>query len=78
VSAPEEILLLLNHAEGHKLSKETLTKLAKNNTESSVSVAISRLTKSNEIRSNGVPGDVVLTPKGQKRVIEKVIPKFKK
>jgi hypothetical protein len=78
VSAPEEVLLLLNHAEGHKLSKETLGKLAKNNTESSVGVAVSRLTKSNEIRSNGVSGEVVLTPKGQKRVVEKIIPKFKK
>jgi hypothetical protein len=43
-----------------------------------LSVAISRLTKSNEIRANGVPGDLALTPKGQKRVIEKIIPKFKK
>jgi hypothetical protein len=78
VSAPEEILLLLNHADGHKLPKDKLTTLAKNNTESSVSVAISRLTKSNEIRTNGVAGGLALTPKGQKRVIEKIIPKFKK
>lgn len=78
VSAPEEILLLLNHADGHKLPKDKLTKLAKNNTESSVGVAISRLAKSNEIRANGIPGYLALTPKGQKRVIEKIIPKFKK
>jgi hypothetical protein len=78
VSAPEEILLLLNHADGHTLSKDQLAKLAKNNTEKSVSVAISRLTKSNEIRTNGVLGNLTLTPKGQKRVIEKIIPKFKK
>ena len=71
VSAPEEILLLLNHADGHKLQKDKLTKLAKNNTESSVASAISRLTKSNEIRANGVPGGLALTPKGQKRVIKK-------
>src|ERR1035438_1297590 len=39
VSAPEEILLLLNHAEGHKLSKEELTQQAKNNTSKSLTVA---------------------------------------
>ena len=53
VSAPEEILLLLNHAEGHKLSKEELSQQAKNNTTTSLTVAFSRLLKSNEIRSTG-------------------------
>jgi hypothetical protein len=77
VSAPEEVLLLLNHADGHKLQKDELTRQAKNNTDSSVSVAISRLMKSNEIRANGTPGEVSITPKGQKRVIEKIIPKLK-
>ncbi len=78
VSAPEELLLLLNHAEGHKLPKEQLTKLAKNNTDSSITVALSRLTKNNEIRVTGAFGELAITPKGQKRVIEKIIPKFKK
>ncbi len=78
VSAPEEVLLLLNHADEHKLQKDKLTRQAKNNTESSVTVAISRLTKSNEIRATGVQGEVALTPRGQKRVIEKIIPQFKK
>ena len=77
VSAPEEVLMLLSHADGHKLQKDELTKQAKNNTDSSVGVAISRLTKSNEIRSTGTPGELALTPKGQKRVIEKIIPKIK-
>jgi hypothetical protein len=77
VSAPEEVLLLLNHAEGHKLSKDKLTQLAKNNTPKSVGTAISRLTTSNEIRATGVAGELALTPKGQKRVIEKIIPKLK-
>jgi hypothetical protein len=78
VSAPEEVLLLLNHAEGHKLPKDELTMLAKNNTPKSVGVAITRLRTSNEIRANGIPGEVALTPKGQKRVIETIIPKLKK
>jgi hypothetical protein len=71
-------LLLLNHAEGHILPKDKLTQLAKNNTPKSVSTAISRLTASNEIRTNGVAGELALTPKGQKRVIEKIIPKLSK
>src|SRR5438046_7160954 len=49
VSAPEEILLLLNHAEGHKLSRGELLKQSKNNTEKTLSVAFSRLLKTNEI-----------------------------
>ena len=77
VSAPEEILLLLNHAEGHKLSKEELSQQAKNNTSTSLTVAFSRLLKSNEIRSTSTAGEVAMTPKGQKRVIEKIIPALK-
>ena len=77
VSAPEEILLLLNHAEGHKLSKEELSQQAKNNTSTSLTVAFSRLLKSNEIRITSTAGEVAMTPKGQKRVIEKIIPALK-
>ena len=77
VSAPEEVLMLLGHADGHKLQKDELNRQAKNNTDSSVGVAISRLLKSNEIRSTGTPGEVAITPKGQKRLIEKIIPKLK-
>ena len=76
VSAPEELLLLLNHADGHKLQKDELVRQAKNNTDGSIGVAISRLTKSNEIRSTGTAGELAITPKGQKRVFEKIIPKF--
>jgi hypothetical protein len=77
VSAPEEALLLLNHAPGHKLQKDELMRQAKNNSDSSLAVAISRLTKSNEIRATGAPGELAITPSGQKRVIEKIIPKFR-
>jgi hypothetical protein len=78
VSAPEEILLLLNHADSHRLNRDRLTELAKNNTPKSVGVAISRLLSTNEIRSTTVSGEVALTPKGEKRVIEKIVPKLKK
>lgn len=77
VSAPEEVLILLNHAEGHKLSRTELVKQAKNNNEKSLSVAVSRLLKTNEIRTTSTPGELALTPKGQKRVVEKIIPRVK-
>jgi hypothetical protein len=77
VSAPEEILMLLSHADGHKLQKDELARQAKNNTDSAVATAISRLAKTNEIRATGTPGELAITPKGQKRVIEKIIPKLK-
>jgi hypothetical protein len=73
ISAPEEMLLLLNHAEGHRLPKDELLKHAKNNTPNSLATGLSRLLATNEIRSTGT-GDIALTPKGQKRVIEKIIP----
>ncbi len=78
VSAPNEVLLLLNHAENHRLSKDELTRQAKNNKANNVATAVSRLLKENEIRTTGIAGEVALTPKGQKRVIEKLIPSMTK
>jgi hypothetical protein len=77
VSAPEEILVLLSHADGHKLQKGELTRQAKNNTDGSLGTAMSRLMKTNDVRVTGTPGELAITPKGQKRVIEKIIPKLK-
>jgi hypothetical protein len=77
VSGPEELLLLLNHADNHRLPKDLLLAHAKNNTPSSLATALSRLLALNEVRA-GDGGDLVLTPKGQKRVIEKIIPKLSK
>ena len=77
VSAPVEVLLLLNHAEGHKLSRKELASQAKNNSASALNTAISRLLKTNEIRIGTVSGELALTPAGQKRVIEVIIPALK-
>jgi hypothetical protein len=77
VSAPVEILLLLNHADGNRLQRDVLRAQAKNNTPQAVDTAISRLTRTNEIRATTTPGELALTPKGQKRVIEKIIPSLK-
>ena len=71
VSAPEELLILLNHAEGHRLPKDVLFKQAKNSTSTGLATALSRLLKSNEIRSVE-NGDIALTPKGQTRLIEEI------
>lgn len=74
ISAKEEILLLLNHATGNCLSKTTIRDLAHQKT-ANVSVAISRMIKDKEVRTSD-DGDIVLTPVGQKRVFEEIIPKL--
>lgn len=77
VSAPVEILLLLNHATAHRLNRDDLGRQAKNSGAKAFAVALSRLLGTNEIRATCTPGEVALTPKGQKRVIEQIIPKLK-
>lgn len=74
VSAPTEILLLLNHAKGNKLHREELLRQAKNNTVAAVKTGITRLLKTNEIRNTAAQGELALTPVGQKRIIEQIIP----
>lgn len=74
ISAKEEILLLLNHATGNCLSKNALRDLAHQKA-TNVSVSISRMIKDKEVRTND-DGDIVLTPSGQKRVFEEIIPKL--
>lgn len=65
VSAPVEILLLLNHADGHKITRDQVTAQCKNNTAAAVSTAITRLMKANDIRSTPTAGEIALTPKGR-------------
>lgn len=77
VSAPVEILLLLNHADGNRLQKEMLCAQAKNNTPQAVDTAVSRLLKANEIRSTGTPGELAAHSERQKRMIEKIIPSLR-
>jgi hypothetical protein len=77
VSAPVEILLLLNHAEGHKLAREELLRQAKNNSDGALKTGIARLLKTNEIRNTAIQGELALTPAGQRRVVEHIIPSLK-
>jgi hypothetical protein len=74
ISAKEEILLLLNHATGNCLSRNSIRDLAQQKP-NNVSVSISRMIKEKEVRVAD-NGDVVLTPVGQKRVFEEIIPKL--
>jgi hypothetical protein len=74
ISAPEEVLLLLNHAPNNRLSKAELYEQAVNQSRNNLSTAISRLITSKDIRPAG--DEVALTPNGQKRVFEEILPKF--
>jgi hypothetical protein len=75
ISAKEEILLLLNHAPGNRLTRVMLRDLATGQKSSNVMVAVSRLIKDKEIRPVG-NDEVALTPLGQKRIIQEIIPKW--
>jgi hypothetical protein len=74
ISAPDEVLLLLYHATSNRLSRTELRKQAANQKPENVSVAISRLIKNKDIRP--VNDEVALTPNGQKRIIEEILPKL--
>ncbi|MEG4059248.1 MULTISPECIES: hypothetical protein [unclassified Microcoleus] len=75
ISAPDEVLLLLYHAANNRLSRAELREQAVSQKPQNVNVAISRLIKSKDIRPTD--GDeVALTPNGQKRILEQIIPKF--
>lgn len=73
VSVPEEILLLLNHASGNRLSRKDIGNYASRRSSGAVSNAITNLVGSREIRRTD-DGDLVLTPNGQKRLQKHVIP----
>ena len=75
IPAPEEVLLLLNHATGNRLTRADLRSHAANQKTATVNAAIIRLIKSKEIRP--LDGDeVALTPKGQVRIMKEIIPKW--
>jgi hypothetical protein len=75
ISAPEEVLLLLNHAPNNRMSRQELRELSIGKKPQNVTMAISRLITSKEIRDAG-NGEVALTPLGQKRVMNELISKY--
>ncbi|MGH9803385.1 MAG: hypothetical protein ACRD82_23730, partial [Blastocatellia bacterium] len=74
ISAPDEVLLLLNHAPNNRLRRAVLREQASNQKPQNVSTAINRLISSKDIRP--IDEEVALTPNGQKRVFEEILPKF--
>ena len=73
IPAPDEILLLLNHASSNRLSRSDI-KLYANQKPVNVNSALNRMIKAKEVRPDGA--DIILTPVGQKRVREDVLPKW--
>src|SRR5215211_7152380 len=75
IPAPDEVLLLLNHTAGHRLTRAELRTYAKGQKPATVNSAISRLIDTKDVRA--VANDeVALTPNGQKRLFEVVLPKY--
>jgi hypothetical protein len=75
ISAPDEVLLLLNHASNNRLTRAELREQASNQKPQTVNAAISRLIKQKEVRPVG-EGEIALTPNGQKRLMEEILPKL--
>lgn len=75
IPAKEEILLLLNHATSNRLSRSELRELSRHKP-ANVGMAIKGLLDDLEART-GSNGDIVLTPIGQRRIVEDIIPKLK-
>lgn len=75
ISVPEEVLLLLNHASKNRLARSEIRSLTPNQKPNTVAATISRLIASRETRDAG-NGEVALTPPGQKRIREVILPKY--
>jgi len=75
ISAREEILLLLYHAMTNQLSRDDIRSQASGQTPNNISVALTRLVKAKEVRAAG-SNKIALTPLGQKKIMEKILPKL--
>jgi hypothetical protein len=64
----------LNHAPNNRLDRSALREQAANQRQENINTAISRLIISKDIRPIG--DEVALTPNGQKRIFEEILPKF--
>ncbi len=73
ISAADEILLLLNHAVGNRLSRAAIRERAPLQKAPTLNAAITKLIADRQIRQAD-NGDVALTPLGQQRVMKEVIP----
>ena len=72
LSAPQEILVYLHHSSGGHLTREEIKRYVRANPPA-INMAINRLEGSRHIRINQ-SDEVVITPLGQKRVREEIMP----
>ncbi|MCX6023261.1 MAG: hypothetical protein NTZ05_16350 [Chloroflexi bacterium] len=70
------VALLLHHAPSNQYTRGELRQYAANQNPQNVSVAVSRLLKEKDIRPTNDDA-VALTPNGQRRVIEVIVPKWR-
>ena len=75
ISAPDEVLLLLYQTTNNRLSRSELRLYASRQKPNTLKVATTRLVEDRDIRVAD-DDDLVLTPKGQKRVMERILPKL--
>jgi hypothetical protein len=73
IGAAEEVLLLLNHAVGNRLSRSEIRAYAKLQKTPTLNAAITKLIGNREAREDD-NGLIALTPQGQARVMTEVIP----
>lgn len=74
IPAADEILLLLNHAADNRLSRASVREYAPLQKTPTLNAAITKLIANREIRQEA-NGELALTPRGQHRVMNEVIPK---
>lgn len=77
VTTAEEILILLFHATGYRMSRKDIHSAVVNRSVTGVNTALRSLGDSKEVRvaSNG---DIAITPPGQNRVMTHVVPRLSK
>ncbi len=75
IPAPEEILLLLSHAANNRLTRTEIRRYAFNQKQGTLNAALRRLLDEKDVRAANTD-EIALTPKGQKRVLERIIPKW--
>jgi hypothetical protein len=75
ISIPEEVLILLNHAPSNRLSRSEINQFVVKRSPKTVSTAITRMLEAKEVRTAS-NGDIALTPVGQQRILEVILPKY--
>ncbi|SRR6266487_6482365 len=74
LSAPEELLMLLQHSSGGSYTRDELKQYTYAS-QAAVNTALSRLSDNRQVRMSD-KGDVVITPLGEERVREEILPKL--